>query len=225
MPQEHDQPSVAITEDGPYTVSGDVPLSRVAQVETPFGEPVGWTQEQPLASSGTYELCRCGRSSRKPFCDGTHERIPFDGTETADDGPSAARRKVFPGDGLVMTDDRSLCQHAGFCGDRFTNVWRMSRSTEDPAVRERLIRMVQLCPAGALAYAEGEDVEPIEPELPVSVAAIRDGPLWVRGGVEVTASDGRTYEVRNRVTLCRCGHSRNKPFCDGTHKDVGFQDG
>jgi len=41
----------------------------------------------------------------------------------------------------------------------------------------------------------------------------------------VEASDGTTYEVRDRVTLCRCGHSSNKPFCDGTHKVVGFRDG
>lgn len=53
---------------------------------------------------------------------------------------------------------------------------------------------------------------------------IRDGPLWVRGGIPVESSDGATYEVRNRVTLCRCGRSSNKPFCDGTHKGVGFRD-
>jgi CDGSH-type Zn-finger protein len=57
------------------------------------------------------------------------------------------------------------------------------------------------------------------------VAVVRDGPLWVRGGVRITGSDGRDYEVRNRATLCRCGASSNKPFCDGTHKKIGFRDG
>jgi CDGSH-type Zn-finger protein len=52
----------------------------------------------------------------------------------------------------------------------------------------------------------------------------RDGPLWVRGGVPVIGADGQPYETRNRVLLCRCGHSRNRPFCDGTHKTVGFTD-
>jgi CDGSH-type Zn-finger protein len=57
------------------------------------------------------------------------------------------------------------------------------------------------------------------------VAICRDGPLLVRGGIPVESEDGRPYEVRNRVTLCRCGHSRNKPFCDGTHDQIGFREG
>ena len=44
------------------------------------------------------------------------------------------------------------------------------------------------------------------------------GPLWVLGGIAVESAGGEAYEVRNRVTLCRCGASKNKPFCDGTHK-------
>jgi CDGSH-type Zn-finger protein len=57
------------------------------------------------------------------------------------------------------------------------------------------------------------------------IGVITDGPLWVRGGVRVVAADGTSYEVRNRTTLCRCGHSRNKPFCDGSHEDAGFKEG
>ena len=52
---------------------------------------------------------------------------------------------------------------------------------------------------------------------------IQDGPIWVRGGVQVVAADGEPYEVRNRQTLCRCGRSQNKPFCDGSHKEFGFE--
>ncbi|MCJ7713336.1 CDGSH iron-sulfur domain-containing protein, partial [Candidatus Bathyarchaeota archaeon] len=51
------------------------------------------------------------------------------------------------------------------------------------------------------------------------------GPIWVKGGVIVESSDGTSYEVRNRQTLCRCGKSENKPFCDGTHIKAGFNDG
>ena len=51
------------------------------------------------------------------------------------------------------------------------------------------------------------------------------GPVWVRGGVEVLSGDGDAYEVRNRVTLCRCGESRNKPFCDASHVRVRFREG
>jgi len=70
----------------------------------------------------------------------------------------------------------------------------------------------------------------VEPVLPVSIGVVEDpdqqcsGPLWLRGGIEVVSSDGFAYEVRNRVTLCRCGESKNKPFCDGTHIEIGFRD-
>lgn len=217
--------AIQVQEDGPYLVPADVALCRAAQVETSYGEPVGWTPDEPVPTRGPYELCRCGRSGNKPFCDNSHQREGFDGTETADRGPSADRRRSFVGDDVVMHDDRSLCEHAGFCGDRFTNVWRMIRSTDDAAVRERLIGMVRQCPAGALTYVTDEDDAPTEPVLEPGVAVVADGPLYLRGGIPVIAADGTPYEVRNRVTLCRCGRSRNKPFCDGTHRDVGFRDG
>ena len=67
------------------------------------------------------------------------------------------------------------------------------------------------------------DGTPIEPGFEPSIATVPDGPLWVRGGISITTQDGYTYEVRNRVTLCRCGQSKNKPFCDGTHADIGFE--
>ena len=211
--------------DGPYVVEGPVPLVRTSHVETDHGEPVAWAPDEAIQRREEIKLCRCGRSSDKPFCDGSHARgEPFDGTETADRGPSAARRKSYAGEGVILTDDRSLCEHAGFCGDRYTNAWRMTRETDDPVVREQLIAMIRLCPSGALEYSVEEGGAPIEPSLPVSVAVVKDGPLWVRGGVRVTGADGFDYETRNRVTLCRCGASTNKPFCDGTHAEVGFTD-
>ena len=90
--------------------------------------------------------------------------------------------------------------------------------------RERAQRMISLCPSGRLVEItpSGEDREPaFEP----SIAVERDGPLLVRGGIPVESEDGTPWEVRNRVALCRCGHSTNKPFCDGSHKVVGFRDG
>src|SRR3989344_5837069 len=50
------------------------------------------------------------------------------------------------------------------------------------------------------------------------------GPLWIRGGIPVESASGEQYEVRNRVTLCRCGKSKNKPFCNGSHMTSGFKD-
>jgi CDGSH-type Zn-finger protein len=216
---------IRIAKDGPYEVTGHPALGRTAQVETEFGEPVDWESFEPIDAPAAFDLCRCGRSERKPFCDASHETCDFDGTEAADRAARATRAEVYVGDGVLMTDDHTLCEHAGYCGDRFTNVWRMIRQTSDPEIRERLQRMVSLCPSGALDRAPAQGVDPIEPAFEPSIGVIRDGPLWVRGGIPIESSDGTTYEVRNRVTLCRCGRSSNKPFCDGSHKEVEFRDG
>ncbi len=216
---------IRVAKDGPYEVSGRPALGRTAQIETEFGEPIDWELFEPIEAPATFDLCRCGRSERKPFCDASHQTCDFDGTEVADRGARATRAEVYHGDAVVMTDDHTLCEHAGFCGDRFTNVWRMIRRTSDPEIRERLQRMVSLCPSGALDHRSKEGADPVEPAFEPSIGVIRDGPLWIRGGIPIESSDGTTYEVRNRVTLCRCGHSGNKPFCDGSHKEVGFRDG
>jgi CDGSH-type Zn-finger protein len=215
---------VDITEDGPYVVRGEVPIVRTAQVETAYGEPVGWEPDEPVAVKRAAYLCRCGGSSNKPFCDDTHTTNGFDGTEVADRGAFQDRAYPYRGEGLTMHDDRSLCERAGYCGDRSTNVWAMIADASDPEVRERIRTMSNLCPSGRLV-TQIDGGEPDEPDFEPSVGVIRDGPLWIRGRVRVVAADGTEYEVRNRVTLCRCGASRNKPFCDGSHNDIGFRDG
>lgn len=216
---------IRVTRNGPYEVTGGAPLVRTAQVETPHGEPVDWEAPTPIETRAEFELCRCGLSSRKPFCDASHEAANFDGTEVADRRQRSERAKAFVGDHVVMTDDRSLCSRAGYCVDRSTDVWVMIDQTSDPVIRARLRRMVELCPSGRLDHSPAAVVAAVEPFFEPSIAAVRDGPLWVRGGIPIESSDGRTYEIRNRVTLCRCGHSNNKPFCDGTHKEVSFRSG
>lgn len=218
-------PGIRVEADGPYRVTGGPPLAWTAQDETVYGEPVGWQPLDPIPTGPSYALCRCGRSATKPICDGSHEREPWDSAETADDGPRSARATTFVREGIVVTDDRSLCTHAGFCGDRFTNVWQMLGGTANPEIRERIRTMVELCPSGSLGHAPALDLDPVEPSFERSIAVDVDGPLLVRGGIPVESADGRRYEVRNRVTLCRCGHSRNKPFCDGSHKEFGLGDG
>jgi CDGSH-type Zn-finger protein len=220
-----DGPCIRVTDDGPYEVRGSPPLVRVAHIETEHGEPIDWTEPERLAAGRRFSLCRCGRSRTKPFCDDSHLEPGFDGTEVADRGRRTTRAKTFVGDGVVMTDDRSICSHAGFCVNRVATVWEMIDDTADPEIRERLEHMVSRCPSGALDRAPSVAADPIEPVFEPSIGVVRDGPLWVRGGIPVEAADGFAYEVRNRVTLCRCGHSSNKPFCDGTHLDIAFRDG
>lgn len=206
-------PGITVTENGPYKVEGALEIVDAA------GEVV--------SEEGTVFLCRCGGSANKPFCDGTHNKNGFDGTEAADHGPIAERRDAYEGDGITVYDDRSVCSHAGNCTNNLPAVWKLK---EEPWIdagaesAERVATVVKLCPSGALTYALGDDTEPVEEELAVTIRAAKNGPYQVRGGVQVTGADGSGYEPRNRQTLCRCGQSKNKPFCDGSHWDAGFKD-
>ena len=213
-------PAVIVQTDGPYVVTGSVPLRDTRPVMSEHGEPLTWQSEAASEQRPVYALCRCGESSRKPYCDVTHTEIGFDGTEAAPTDSFRERCADLGGTGIQVSDDRSICVHAGFCGNRVTNVWKMTRETDDSVVRAQVMAMVERCPSGALSYTV--DGAEVEPALPMEIAVIADGPLWLTGGIPVQRADGESFETRNRVTLCRCGHSANKPLCDGSHKQVGF---
>lgn len=214
---------ITVQENGPYVVSGGVPINRKSIIRSGQHEPLTWRKDTTLEGDATYRLCRCGQSSQKPFCDNTHARIGFDGTENAPTAPSATRARRFSGSGMTMTDDSIFCMHAGFCTTKVDKVWDMVKRTDETSVRFALMQMIERCPSGKLGYEV--DGVPVEPDLPQAVSATTDGPLWVTGGIPVTMSNGQTLEVRNRVTLCRCGKSKIKPLCDGSHTDAGFKDG
>ncbi len=216
---------ITVQPDGPYVVRG-LPLVRRRTVESEHGEPLTTETTARFDTRAVYSLCRCGASARKPFCDGSHAPAGFDGTETAPTTSYDERATTYEGTGLVVRDDRSICMHAGFCGNRVTNVWKEMRGTgtEDSIVRAQVINMVERCPSGAMTYRLEADGDDIEPDLRPAVAIIADGPVQLTGGVTVTRADGTPLETRNRVTLCRCGASKNKPLCDGAHREVGFHD-
>ncbi len=226
-----DAPTISATPNGPLIVNG-APLYRRRAVKSEHGEPLAWETTEQLETRGRYALCRCGQSNRKPFCDGTHAAIGFAADDVAA-GSYGDRSSTLGGTGIVVRDDRSICVHAGFCGSRVTNVWQQVPQTSESTVRAQVIAMVERCPSGALTYRFGGDTagdagsdtgSDVEPLFPQAIAVIDDGPLWVTGGVPITMPDGRSLEVRNRVTLCRCGASANKPLCDGTHASIGFSD-
>ena len=219
-----DEQKITIRPNGPYLVRGNIPLVRKSQVMSEHGEPLDWSMDGVLETHEAYALCRCGQSKNKPFCDGAHTLAAFDGAETADTGPISSREKVFKGEKIVLKDDHSLCMHAGYCGNRLTNIWEMIKDSGDTKVRAEIIAMVEMCPSGTLTFAPDDDSEVVEPDLPKEVAVVPNGPLWVTGGVPVERRDRKPLETRNRITLCRCGASANKPFCDGAHKDIGFTD-
>lgn len=207
-------PRILVTDHGPYRVEGDIAVHDA--------------DGRLLETGGSWCLCRCGGSRNKPFCDVTHGLKAFDGTETAGHDPIAARRDAYPAaDGVTVYDDRTRCAHFGQCTERLPTVFRgAAQPFVDPAGAPptTITDVVGGCPSGALAHAVGDDPGPVEVHVPASITPIPDGPYRVRGTIEVVGADGRGYEVRERQTLCRCGQSANKPFCDGSHWYAGFRD-
>ena len=185
---------------------------------------MAWVAHEDLDTRVSYSLCRCGHSHNKPFCDGTHAKIGFEAEDVADESTYPERARPLESTGIAVSDDRGLCAHAGFCTNQTTSVWKEVHSSEDGLVRKAIIDSIESCPSGALVYALDSDSAPNEPRFPVEIAVVDDGPYWLTGGIPVETSAGVHLEVRNRVTLCRCGASTNKPLCDGTHRDIGFAD-
>lgn len=208
---------IKVMKNGPYVVTGGVPLKEMTIGANSAGDSTHWVEGGPFDSQKTYSLCRCGRSKNKPFCDGSHASCGFDGTEKADRTAYDDAAIRYEGDGMTLLDHEDLCAVARFC-DVAGSIWRL---IEDAENEEIAVQQACDCPSGRLTIVK--EGAKIEPELPCEIAVIddvpekREGPLWVRGGIEIEAEDGTVYEVRNRVTLCRCGKSENKPFCDAMH--------
>jgi CDGSH-type Zn-finger protein len=219
---------IVVEANGPYRVEGGVPLVRKMQVVSEQGEPLTWKKGESIPSEDPCWLCRCGHSQDKPFCDGTHNKIGFQGTESADTNPSASRRRVFAGQGIEVHRDHLICMQSGFCGTRFGNLQKMVNDTGDVRIRSLVIAMVERCPSGSYTYTMNAGEPDIEPDLPKQIAITTEmtdegpvmGSLWVTGGIPIERSDGQPLETRNRVTLCRCGLSSMMPLCDGTHRDA-----
>ena len=140
-----------------------------------------------------------------------------------------SEKKVFNYDGAqadVHWDGR-LCIHIGECGRAPNDLFvggRQPWCQPDQASPDEVAEVVNLCPTGALTYLrkDGGEVEAADAENVVSV--MYNGPLYVRGDLEVEGTSGDMPGVRFRAALCRCGQSKNKPFCDNSHEDAGFKD-
>lgn len=180
----------------------------------------------PIPTKKFISLCRCGASRTKPFCDSTHLQIHFNSARIST--LKNDRRVSYKGKRITIHDNRAICSSAGYCTRGLPVVWRRGgRPWIDPdaAPPEEIIKVIQQCPSGALSYTlEGEEEWPgtgSEPEIQLR----RNGPYDVRGGIELEGEDFCEGASREHYQLCRCGASKNKPFCDGMHWHVGFEDG
>jgi CDGSH-type Zn-finger protein len=221
MKTKHGNAKIEVTKDGPYLVSGNLPLSEQWIVTNDEGDSLEYREGKKFPAQAQYALCRCGHSSSKPFCDGTHGKVKFDGAETASHQPYIEQAETIDGPAMTLTDQENLCAFARFC-DPKGRIWNLV--TQDSAEAQEIVKHEAAhCPAGRLVVWDKKTGKPIEPEFEPSLGLIEDtekkvgGPIWVRGGIPIVSADGKTYEIRNRMTLCRCGKSNNKPFCDGNH--------
>jgi CDGSH-type Zn-finger protein len=221
-----------VIKDGPYEVEGGVPLARQIIEPNEDGDSWEWREGERFEAGDRYRLCRCGASRNKPFCDDSELSNGFDGTETAKRTPYLDQAEVFPGPDVVLTDAPRLCASARFCEAR-GQIWNLVEEG-GPGTTVLAEREAAHCPSGRLVTWGGPPASgahpTAEPDFEPSIGVVEDpqmevsGPLWIRGGIEVVSADGIPYEIRNRMTLCRCGASRNKPFCDGSHSRIRFRD-
>ena len=138
--KKSEQPDVKIqvTKDGPYLASGSLPLSEQWIVTNAEGESLEYREGKKYPAQPQCALCRCGQSANKPFCDGTHKKARFDGTETASHQPYLEQVETIEGPTMLLTDQENLCAFARFC-DPKGRVWNLveaDRQARSPATGE-----------------------------------------------------------------------------------------
>jgi len=204
-----ERPTITPTPDGPYLVKN---LQRFSN------------RKGAIGVRSTMALCRCGGSANKPFCDGTHAKIGFSSAKL--EGRVADRREDYEGEKIIIHDNRGICAHAGRCTDGHPSVFRLKQEPWiDPqgAPGDEIIETIQKCPSGALSYTV-DGVEHRDREGPAAIFVSPNGPHVVTGGPQLLETPRGEGASTEHFTLCRCGGSKNKPFCDGSHWYNKFSD-
>ena len=169
-------------------------------------------------------LCRCGQSANKPYCDGSHKNVGFSSENKLD--PARDRRDTYKGKKITVYDNRSICAHAGICTDGLPAVFHNREGSfvdPDGASVAEIIDIVNQCPSGALSYIIDDESE----TRLIDVASINispNGPYVLKGKVVLLDMSKGEGASESHCSLCRCGASKNKPFCDGSHWDINFTD-
>lgn len=138
----------------------------------------------------------------------------------------AEARRDYSTEEITVHWNAARCIHSARCLQGLPEVFdRGARPwiRPDRAAAERIAEVIERCPSGALHYTWRIDRSPeTPPERPI-IEVRPNGPLYVRGAIEIRRPDGSVRETDTRVSLCRCGQSSQKPYCDNTHRSIGFQ--
>ena len=205
-----ENPKISIAKNGPYKVE------KLQTFTNSRGEAI---QTKPVIT-----ICRCGASNNKPFCDGSHARIGF--TDEKNENRVPDTRDTYKGKSITIHDNRGICSHAGFCTDNLPQVFLSGIEpwiNPDEAEIEEIKKIIGMCPSGALSYTEN-DTEITEFHTISEIHLAKNGPYYVRGGIELSDESLGDGASKEHYTLCRCGKSGNKPRCDGSHWYAGFKD-
>ena len=200
--------TVGLAENGPYRVEGEFRLLD--------------GRRKRLETGSEAELCRCGESKNKPFCDSVGCEAGFGAADES--GPAGLRQ--YTGGAIQVGYDASICIHDGACVSVAPQVF-------DPRKRpwidlagadaEGVARIVRECPSGALQYRRLDGGEAEQPDRPATILAVPNGPYFLKGDIQIVTPAGDRLYSCLRASLCRCGSSRNKPFCDNNHEMISFQ--
>lgn len=211
------KPKIACLPNGPYYLLNDSAPRVIPNLQKSNGEA--------CATITGVALCRCGGSSNKPFCDGTHGKIGFSDANLSDG--SLNQRINYVGKQITVHDNREICSHAGYCTDNLKSVFKLHEEPWiDPngAAAVEIINTVQKCPSGALSYSV-DNIEHRDQHRATMVTVTKNGPYAVTGGIELLGQFFGDVASTEHFTLCRCGASKNKPFCDGSHWTSAQADG
>lgn len=130
----------------------------------------------------------------------------------------------YESDDITLEFDSKRCIHSAECVKNLPSVFNPDNKpwiTPEEASAESIKEVVHHCPTGALKY-KGADTEE-KPSRENTITIVPNGPLYLRGDIEIQNAEGETLLEDTRVAVCRCGASENKPLCDNTHKDVNFE--
>ena len=222
------KPKIRPLPNGPYYLINDMEPKVVENLKNSNGEP--------LSTTVGIALCRCGKSNNKPFCDGTHSIIGFS-TKNVNLNENDTnkltiknKRHDYVGKEITIHDNRRICSHAKECVNNLPSVFKLGSKPwidSDGSKVQDIINTVRKCPSGALSYSIGdiEHRDPKEQRDPI-VTVLKNGPYYITGGIDLIGENIEFGEgaSKEHYTLCRCGASENKPFCDGTHGIINFKD-
>lgn len=224
------KPKILPLPNGPYYLINDMQPKVVYNLQNFKGKP--------LSTTVGIALCRCGASKNKPFCDGTHNVIGFSSANRTldenDDTKKTAikdQRRNYPGKEITVHDNRKICSHAAECVNNLSSVFKLGSRpwiNPDASKMNDIIDVVRRCPSGALSYSiDGVEYRDPEEQRNPIVTVLKNGPYHITGGIELIGENIQFGEgaSKEHYTLCRCGASENKPFCDGAHKSSKFNAG